>query len=69
MTPAQSYSRAVAQINRRTAEEQAAWAAEHAERTRQRKEMYLTRLDRENAVAEAQANSVSSLGKIGHAPL
>jgi len=56
-TSADAHLAALLEINRRTAEEQAAWAAEHAERTRQRKEMYFARLDRENAVGEAQANS------------
>lgn len=54
-TSAEAHLAALLEINRRTAEEQAAWAAEHAERTRQRKEMYLARLDRENAVGDAQA--------------
>lgn len=46
---------ALLELSRRTADEQAIWAAEHAERTQQRKEMFLARLDRENAVGEAQA--------------
>jgi hypothetical protein len=51
---------ALLELSRRTAEEQAIWAAEHAERTRQRRAMYLARLDRETAVEEAQAIAGSS---------
>lgn len=54
---------ALVELNRRTAEEQAMWAAEHAKRTQQRKEIYLARLDRENAIEEAQPNSDGSKRK------
>jgi hypothetical protein len=54
-TSAAAHLAALLEVRRRNAEEQAAWAAEHAERTRQRKERYLAQLDRENAVGEAQA--------------
>lgn len=48
---------ALLELSRRTAEEQAVWAAEHAERTQQRKEMYIARLDHENTIGAARLNS------------
>jgi hypothetical protein len=51
---------ALVELNRRTAEEQTMWAAEHAKRTQQRKEIYLARIDRENAIGGAQPNSDGS---------
>jgi len=54
-TSAEAHLAALLEIGRRTAQEQAAWAAEHAERTLKRKERYLAQLDRENAFGDAQA--------------